>query len=326
MGTYVEDKYVQGMMTSTGCSVEQAVARANKDPENVHNTGLPSNDYIEKALDTQFKKDYESYKNRNLRFYKLLGQNYESLVNGILRGKDIVYPIPKRYEMNTKHPFVLDWLLLYGRPSQIASVRQMGPVKLMAIYNALLAWIEQNPSEASNWVYEKEWRDYFSDGKIKKKVENKSTKIEKVAKDIKSTSNKKEETPMDIKDMLPELKFFTKRYSGTKQDVVDGDIALYFSDRVNNKTKHRMFNISIRPSGRAKIKGDCIALAVLGNRFYIKEYSKYQGYKLTHKNNNWYVQLSLIDETEKAFTPFAGKGYELKFDKAYGLWYGELEE
>ena len=37
------------------------------------------------------REEYNENEKRNLRFYKLLGQNHEVIVNAILRGKDINY-------------------------------------------------------------------------------------------------------------------------------------------------------------------------------------------------------------------------------------------
>ena len=343
MGTYVADKYVKGMMNSTGCSVEEAIASTNKDPNNVYNTGMPDNDYIEEALDLQFKKYHDAYKNRNLRFYKLLGQNYESLVNGIFRGKDIVYKIPKRYEMNTKHPFVLDWLLLYGRPAQIASVRQMGPVKLNAIYNALVAWCDQNPSEAKNWVYEKEWRDYFSASKPKKRSDDildtpkqgrlhkytPSPKIEKEGEEIKEVSNNKEEHTVEVKEMLPELQFLRKRCKTGMTRKDHGDVGISFSIKKVKGENHNdleIMTISLRASAEEKIKGEYISVAALKNRIYFKTVdNSVDGFKLTAKSKCRYATITMTPEIKKTFAPFAGKSFDIKYDDLYELYYGEVE-
>ena len=48
------------------------------------------------------REEYNENEKRNLRFYKLLGQNHEVIVNAILRGKDINYEVPSKGKVNEK--------------------------------------------------------------------------------------------------------------------------------------------------------------------------------------------------------------------------------
>lgn len=309
MGTYVPDTYITGYMNSKGCSVEEAFASIHGDPNNKNNTGLPDNDYIEEALDLQFKKHRDMYKTRNLRFYKLLGQNYQVLVSAIARGNNFYYKVPSRYELTGKTPFILDWLLLYGRPSEISKVRSVGPVKLMCIFNALEKWCEQNPSEAKNWVYQKEWEDYFE---VKKDDDRNLTKIKKAINKVdryedcriqktnsnldryedyrlkKNAENKAKEElkvdspkPMNIKAILPKLEFKTKKASYVSSSDCSGDVRITIKcNTASSRQTNNRIRFSFRRGCVFKITKDYIVYAILNNRIYFKAASSEEGFKV----------------------------------------------
>ncbi len=338
MGTYVPDTYVRGYMNSKGCSVEEAFASVHGDPNNKNNTGLPNNDYIEEALDIQFKKHRDAYKTRNLRFYKLLGQNYQVLVNAIARGNNFYYKVPSRYELTGKTPFILDWLLLYGRPSEISKVRSVGPVKLMCIFNALEKWCEQNPSEAKNWVYQKEWEDYFE---VKKDDDRNLTKIKKA---ISKPEPKKElevdsPKPMSIKAMLPKLEFKTKKASYVPSSDCSGDVRITIkSNTASSRQTNNRIRFSFRRGCVFKITRDYIVYAILNNRIYFKAASPEEGFKVDSSRRSYekdkpdnqktcYLVFGTNSNDDiKTFEKFAEKELELKYDNAYELYYVEVEE
>ena len=336
MGTYVPDTYVRGYMNSKGCSVEEAFASIHGDPNNKNNTGLPDNDYIEEALDMQFKKHRDEYKTRNLRFYKLLGQNYQVLVNSIARGNNFYYKVPSRYELNGKTPFILDWLLLYGRPSEISKARTIGPVKLMCIFDALEKWCEQNPSEAKNWVYQKEWEDYFE---VKKDDDRNLTKIKKVINKPEPKEELKVDSPKpkNIKSLLPELKFQTKSVSRRKLSDLTGDVYITIKHTESTKQSKNRIRFSFRRGSIFKITNDYMVYAILNNRIYFTAASDVEGFKIDScrrkseldkpiEERICYLCLGVDNDDVKSFEKFAEKELELKYDNAYELYYVEVEE
>ena len=338
MGTYVPDTYVMGYMNSKGCSVEEAFASVHGDPNNKNNTGLPNNDYIEEALDLQFKKHRDEYKTRNLRFYKLLGQNYQVLVNAIARGNNFYYKVPSRYELNGKTPFILDWLLLYGRPSEISKARTIGPVKLMCIFDALEKWCEQNPSEAKNWVYQKEWEDYFE---VKKNDDRNLTKIKKANKkqDIEEELKVDSPKPMTIKAILPKLEFKTKRANYASSSDSSGDVRITIkSNTASSRQTSNRVRFSFRRGCVFKITRDYIVYAILNNRIYFKAASSEEGFKVDssrrpnekdkpdNQRTCYLVFGTNSDDEVKIFEKFAEKELELKYDNAYESYYVEVEE
>lgn len=247
-------------------------------------------------------------KKRNLQFYKLLGQNYLVLVNAILRGKDIYYEIPKEYGLNTKHPLILDWLLDYGRPSQISQVRSLGAVKLLCIYNALMTWIDQHPDDADNWVYKEEWEDFFRNNP--KAFQKPNTNGSKKAKGVK---------PMEV--VLPKLNFITKKQH-CHFTSHDGDVYI----RIYDRKPTNCMNISFRHNSHKKLNSDYAVFAVLNNRLYFNASTIEEGYKLTKKANQNILSASLNKSECSLLQPFANKELELKYDEIYKMHYVEIDE
>ena len=324
MGTYVADKYIKGLMNSYDCSAEEAFAMLNSNPKKQFEATILDDEYISKAIDMYFKNNRELFKSRNLRFYKLLGQNHMTIVNAVLRGKDIYYEIPKRYELNTNHPFILDWLLSYGRPSQLTMVRTLGPVRLNCIYNALNSWISQNPNEVKKWLYQKEWDEYFDTAE--QKTETKTTLH------YESTNNK-EETTMELKEMLPELEFKSKMRGGQgghKKGHMDVYVSVVDGAHKNNGNKGKRLNVIFRNNCDVAFNSDYLAFAVFKNRLYFKPEDKNIGFKITTKKGKNSVSRVLAavlsDEELSKYEPFNRCESMLMFDDAYELYYIEINE
>lgn len=262
---------------------------------------------------TESEKKY--YEKRNLRFYKLLGQNYEVLVNGILRGKDIYYEIPKKYQLNTKKPFVLDWLMDYGKPDEISQVRSFGPVRLLCIYNALVSWIEQNPEEEEKWIYKEEWNNFFKDNpKAFKKPEK--------------TNIKKKEEPKPIQVVMPEFEFYTKG-GNFRVTTGEGDVFISIVSKVakDRKKKSNIITFHFRRNSSKKFNSEHIVFAVYKNRIYFKEATLADGFKFVGKNKITTVIKATIGDTDvKKFNPFCNKELELKYDEIYKMHFVEIDD
>lgn len=324
MGTYVADKYVKGIMNSTGCSPEEAINMLN--PNYSECSNILEDDYISEAVDTYFKKHREEIKNRNLRFYKLLGQNHMVIVNAVLRGKDIYFKIPKRYDLNTNHPFILDWLLMYGRPSELANVRTLGPVRLNCIFNALKSWVEQNPNETKKWIYQREWEEYFNS--TERDITTKTVKIA-----CYKPAVKKEETTMELKEMLPELEFKSKMRGGSgghKKGQMDVYVSVVDGAHKNNGNKGKRLNVIFRNNCDVVFNSDYLAFAVFKNRLYFKPEDKNIGFKISTKKGKNSVSRVLAavlsDEELSKYEPFNRCESMLMFDDAYELYYIEINE
>lgn len=249
---------------------------------------------------------------RNLKFYKLLGLNYETLVCGILRGKDIYYEIPKEYQLNTKKPLILDWLLQYSRPTEISQVRSFGPVRLLCIYNALMAWIQKNPEDMDKWVYMQEWEDYF---KSNPKAFEKPKR-----------SPKKEEEPKPLDVIIPKMNFFTKQ-GNFRITTGLGDVFINLSIKKGKKINYTKLLIHFRKSTHHKFKSEYIIFAIYQNRIYFKESDIKEGFKITNKNNtSGVISATIVEKDISKFEPFLKKELELKYDEIYKMYYVEVEE
>lgn len=249
---------------------------------------------------------------RNLQFYKLLGQNYEMLVNGILRGKDIYYEIPKEYQLNTKKPLILDWLLKYGRPTQISQVRSFGPVRLLCLYNALVTWIEKHPEEEKDWLYIQEWDDFFDSNP---KAFKKPKKIEK---------KKEESKPIDV--VIPAMNFFTKQGNFRITSGL-GDVFINTSIKKGKKVIINKLLIHFRKSTHHKFKSNYLTFAIYENRIYFKETDISQGFKIANKNDtSGVISPTLTEKDIVKFEPFLRKELDLKYDEIYKMYYVENEE
>lgn len=268
-------------------------------------------------LNGETKKQCEE---RNLRFYKLLGQNYETLINSILRGKDIYYEVPKEYQLNTRKPFILDWFLEFGRPEEIAKVRSFGPVKLLCVYNALMTWIDQNPSEEEKWLYKEEWQDYF---KNNPKAFQKPS-LQKPTKPRKKVENKKEE----VEVVIPEMEFFTKKgnYIITNGS---GDVFITINEKKGASNKIIKLSIHFRNSCFKKFESEYIIFAPYENRIYFKQSDLNHGFKLTNKTqkgNRAVIMPTIQKKDISKFEPFCKKELPLKYDELYKMYYVEIEK
>ena len=317
MGTYVLDNYVKSYMDINDCTFEVAWAATHKDPNGKSTFTIPKSKEYEALIDLSFKKHKDIYKKRNKEFYALLAPNHEVIVACIMRGKDIYYDVPKRYEMNSNHPFVLNWLLMYSRPEVLSKVRTVGKAKLHTIYTSLSSWVDKHPEDVVNWIYKQEWDLYF----------NESTKnVEKVIENWKKPI-KVEETPMtEMKDILPELEFFEKVSTG-QSTTKPGDVKLWIKSTNGRKT--RSLFVSFRKRSADVFKSEAIVFAVLNNRIYFKESDVEHGYKLASKVENTaskMIQMVVTQEREEKLKKFLDKELYLKFDESYQLHYVEVEE
>ena len=248
---------------------------------------------------------------RNLRFYKILGQNYEVLVNAILRGKDIYYEIPREYQMNTRKPLILDWLLKYGRPNEIAKVRSFGIVKLLCIYNAFLTWTEQNPIDVEKWIYKKEWDDYFKDNP---KVSNK----------IKKFTPKKIPEPIPIE--MPDFNFVTKQGNFATTSC-EGDVYISIIAKKVRKTIKLKLTFHFRRNLAQKFSSNYVVFTRYENRIYFKSTTIDLGFKIYSKSKNSAQFCVTIEEEDvKEYEPFCKKELDLKYDKNFKMYYVEINE
>lgn len=258
------------------------------------------------------KKQKKLSEERNLKFYKLLGQNHEMLINGILRGKDIYYKIPKEYQLSTKKPLILDWLLEYSRPTEISQVRSFGPVRLLCIYNALMAWIEQHPEDTDKWIYMQEWEEFFkSNPKAFKKPKQSPKKVE-------------EPKPIDV--VIPKMDFFTKQ-GNFRVTTGLGDVFISSSIKKGNKTNYTKVLFHFRKSTHHKFDSEYLIFAIYQNRIYFKESHIKEGFKITNKNNTSGVfSVTVAEKDLVKFEPFLKKELFLKYDEIYKMHYVEIEE
>ena len=250
---------------------------------------------------------------RNLKFYKLLGQNHEVIVNGILRGKDIYYECPKEYQLNTKKPLILDWLMEYGKPDEICQVRSFGPVKLLCIYNALMTWISQNPDEEEKWVYKKEWQDFFRNNP---KAFRKPSLQE---------SSKKEE-PKPIPVVMPNFNFYTKK-QGIAISMGQSDVLITMIDKKRKNGINKTIVFHFRNDSFEKFESDYLVFAKHENRIYFKKSDARSGFKLTNKHKSSCSFSATIKPKDVfGFELFCKKELDLKFDEIYKMYYVENEE
>ena len=256
-------------------------------------------------------------KERNLRFYKLLGQNYEVLVNAILRGKDICYKIPDCYKLNTKSPYILEWLLDYGRPSEISQVRRMGPVKLKCIYNALESWVEKNPDDLDKWKYWEEWEEFFE----KDKTQYKKKKVKE---------KKPVASEQPIEALLPELNWVTKKVRNHYHTDKFSDVYISISEKKSKEYKNFRLLFHFRDRVKEKMNtSGYLCFAVFENRIYFKESDSINGFRISSKAKNSKtitMAPSIKEEDIPKYEKFCGKELELKYDELYKLYYIEVEE
>lgn len=258
-------------------------------------------------------EDKKVNEKRNLMFYKLLGQNYEVLVNAILRGKDIYYEIPKEYQLNTKKPFILDWLLDYGKPNEIAKVRGMGNVKLLCIYNALLSWIDTYPDEENKWLYWQDWEDYFSNNPKALKRPKKPTKKKEI-----------KEKPIEV--VVPEMNFFTKKGNFLVTNGI-GDVFISISGKQIKDGKAHKLVFHFRNSCFLKFECDYLIFARYENRIYFKKSTINEGFKITNKTKARAIISPTIEKEDiPTFQLFCSKELELKYDELYKMYYVEVKE
>ena len=257
------------------------------------------------------KKEQEQ---RNLRFYKLLGQNWDVIANGLLRGKGIQYEVPKEYQMNTKKPLILDWLLDYGRPSEISHVRSFGPVKMLCIYNALMSWIEQNPEESNKWKYKNEWEEFF--------ITNPKA-FQKPPKPTTPPKKKEEEKPVSV--VMPKFNFYTKRSAET---TGLGDVYITVNQRKDKKYLVSKLSFHFRKNLAKKFESEYIVFAPHGNRIYFKEEDATVGFKITgnKSKSSAAVTATIRPKDIPIFEPFCKKELNLKYDEIYKMYYVEIEE
>lgn len=260
------------------------------------------------------REEYNENEKRNLRFYKLLGQNHEVIVNAILRGKDINYEVPSKYQLNTKKPLILDWLLAYGRPNEISKVRSVGNAKVLCMYNALVSWCEQNPSDLDRWIYKDEWETYFKENPKAKEAPKRTNKT-------KVKVNKIEQNPVQV--VKPHFNFVTKK-GNLKHTSLDGDVYISIYNHYKVTTKVKLV-FHIRRNLHERFGSDYVIFARHENRLYFKASNYIEGFKIYRKSKNATQFHTIIQVKDlPTYEPFVHKELDLKYDEIYEMYYVEI--
>ena len=72
------------------------------------------------------------------------------------------------------------------------------------MYNALVSWCEQNPSDIDRWIYKDEWETYFKENPKAKEAPKRTNKP-------KTKVNKTEQNPVQV--VKPHFNFVTSPIS-----------------------------------------------------------------------------------------------------------------
>lgn len=125
-------------------------------------------------------------------------------------------------------------------------------------------------------------------------------------------------------NVLPELQWYNK-----KRRLGDGcskavSISITTGSK-NSKSDRRRLAFIFRDKIFEGFNSKHITFAIMKNRIYFKGVEPVDGYAITVKGLNGYVQVTVTSDELGMFEPFIGD-YSLKYDKFYELYYVEKED
>ena len=131
-----------------------------------------------------------------------------------------------------------------------------------------------------------------------------------------------------MKDILPELKFHTKNAGNPSDQSGDVRITICGKKEKTCNSKEIRACIYFRHGVYKKFETGYAVFAQLGNRLYFKQSGCTNGFKLMSRKGSEQsyriMQANISSEEEKELQRFVNKELELKFDKAYELYYVEV--